>query len=437
MLSARPVQGFWRRLRWWMDGFLVAVLVCVPWIRIGGEPLVLLDIPARRFHVLGLVIFPDELYFLWLIVIGLALALFFFTALAGRLWCGWACPQTVLTDVYAAAARFIQGWSKSGPPARVAVWRRVATHAVWALFSLGLGFHLVGYFRSPYQLVADLAGAAPSPVATGFWLVAAALAHFDLVVLKQTFCKYLCPYARFQGVMFDRDTLVVGYDRLRGEPRGKRGTTSGDCIDCGLCVAVCPTQIDIRQGLQLECIACTQCIDACDGVMERIDRPPNLIGYRSLVGLERERPARPLRPRVLAYGGLLACAVAAFAAGLGARNPLAFEVERNRGALSQRLPDGRVSNAYSLHVENRAREARSLRIRVEGAPGDELLAGVNPFDVPAASVREARVFVVGDDGGVGGPRPLRFVLEPVDDPQRAVARETTFVSLPPAQGAQP
>jgi cytochrome c oxidase accessory protein FixG len=413
-----------------MDGFLVAVLLVVPWVRIGGEPLVLLDIPARRFHVVGLVIFPEELYFLWLIVIGLALALFFFTALAGRLFCGWACPQTVLTDVFALVARRIQGYTRAGPPARVALLRRAATHALWVALALVLGFHLVAYFRSPYRLVADLAGGAPSPVASGFWLAASALAWFDLVVLKQTFCKYLCPYARLQGVLFDRDTLVVGYDRARGEPRGKRGHAAGDCVDCGLCVDVCPTGIDIREGLQLECIACTQCIDACNGVMARIERPPDLIGYRSLSAQERTGRPRVLRPRVAAYGALLAAVIAAFAFALHARSPFDFAVERNRTALSQRLPDGRVSNAYTLHLENRAREARAYRLRLEGERELELLAGTNPIEIPAASVRETRVFVVAPADGVArAARTIRFVLEDAEAPERVVAREATFVDL--------
>jgi cytochrome c oxidase accessory protein FixG len=411
---------------------LLAVLLAVPWIRVGGEPLLLLDIPARRFHVFGLVLLPDELYFLWLIIALLALALFFFTALGGRLWCGWACPQTVLTDLFAAAARRIQGYTRSGRPERVAPWRIALTHVVWVAFALVLGFHLVGYFRSPYQLLADVAGGSPAPVASGFWLAASVLAWLDLVVLKQDFCKYLCPYARFQSVLFDSDTLVIGYDRLRGEPRGKRGRAEGDCIDCGLCVAVCPTGIDIRDGLQLECIACTQCIDACNDVMHHVQRAPNLIGYRSLVGLERVRRMRFLRPRVAVYGALLGCTALAFATALVVRSPLAFEVEHYRSALSERLADGRLGNAYTLHVRNRARETREFRIRLDTPFAGELVAGVNPIALPAASVAEARVFVVADPRNLRAgvqQQPFRFVLEDTADPSRSTSRATTFVVL--------
>lgn len=439
MLSARPVEGTYRRLRWAADGILIAILIVVPWVRIGGEPLVLLDIPGRKFHVFGLVIFPQELYFLWLIVVGLALSLFFFTALAGRLWCGWACPQTVLTDVFAALARHIEGWTRRGPPARIRPVRRVVTHAVWLLVSLVLGFHLVGYFVSPYTMLDQLGAGELSPTVTGFLVVATGLAYFDLAWMRQTFCKYLCPYARFQGVLFDRDTLVVGYDVVRGEPRGKRraaagASQQGDCVDCGLCVAVCPTGIDIRKGLQYECIACTQCIDACDGVMTQLGRPRGLIDYRSLVSLERIRKARLLRPRVVVYAALLAGTIFAFAGALAGRQPLDLQVAHNASSLSMATADGRVGNAYTLHIQNRDRTDHRYRLSLVAPDGFELVAGMNPVAVPATSSLEARVFVLAGAGG-GAPARLRFVLEQEADPAQRVAREVTFVSAGSGGGA--
>jgi cytochrome c oxidase accessory protein FixG len=425
MLQARPVRGSFRRLRWWADALLIAVLFAVPWIRVGGEPLVLLDVPGRKFHVLGLVIFPQELYFLWLILAGLALALFFFTALFGRVWCGWACPQTVFTDVFAALARRIQGWRGSTPPARLPAWRVAATHAAWLAASWVIGFHLVGYFRSPYQLISEAAAGHIYPTIFAFHMAAAALAYLDFVFLKQHFCKYLCPYARFQGVLFDRDTLVIGYDEARGEPRGKRGSVSGDCVDCGLCVAVCPTGIDIRRGLQLECIACTQCIDACNGVMERIGRARDLIGYRALAGA---RPSRVLRPRVVAYGALLLASVLAFAALLGRRQPMDLFVERNRDSLYSTMADGRLGNSFILHIQNRDRVEHRFRIRIAES-GFDLVAGVNPIPVPATSSVETRVFVLaGAESRLPASTPLRFVLETESDGRRPIVRETHFLA---------
>ncbi len=431
MLSARAVSGRFRTLRAWADVALIAVLFGIPWIRIGGEPLVQLDIPAREFHVLGLVIAPQELYFLWLILAALALALFFFTALLGRVWCGWACPQTVFTDVFAVVARFLQGWKGPRPPERVAAWRILLTHLVWMGLSLVIGFHLVAYFASPYQLLERLQSGGPYGAAFGFLVVMAVLSYLDFVVVKQTFCRYLCPYARFQGVLFDRDTLVISYDRARGEPRGKRGTVAGDCVDCGLCVQVCPTEIDIRDGLQLECITCTQCIDACNGVMARTGREPELIGYRALSALEGTRPARVLRPRVVVYGGMLVAAGVAFAALLMVRVPMDFTVMHNRQALFGRAADGRYGNAFTLRLENRDRVEHAYRIRVEATGTDfALIAGQNPIPVGPTDAVEARVFVMAPLGWEpdGTRKELRFVLEPVEGGDRPLVRPTHFLT---------
>jgi cytochrome c oxidase accessory protein FixG len=434
MLRARPVQGAFRRLRSWANVLLIAFLFAIPWIRVNGEPLVLLDIPGRKFHVFGLVIFPQELYFLWLIVAGLALTLFFFTALFGRVWCGWACPQTVFTDVFAGIARRIQGWKGTRPPPVVAKWRVVATHAVWILASIVIGFHLVGYFRSPYQLLAEAARGHFYPTVLSFHIAVALLAYLDFVFMKQLFCKYLCPYARFQGVLFDRDTLVIGYDERRGEPRGKRGRAEGDCVDCGLCVAVCPTDIDIRNGLQLECIACTQCIDACNGVMERIGRARNLIGYRSLVSLLGERPVRIVRPRVVIYGTLLLVVGISFATLLERRLPMDLHVAHNREALYSTTPDGRIGNSFTLHIENRDLEERSFHIRL-AEPGFELVAGVNPIAIAPASSVETRVFVLAEAGRrITGATPLRFVLERGDG-ERSIVRQTRFLAPESGRGS--
>jgi cytochrome c oxidase accessory protein FixG len=439
MLSARPVTGRYRTLRWGADAILIAILIGVPWVRIGGEPLVLLDVPRRKFHVLGLVIFPQELFFLWLIVAGLALALFLFTALFGRLWCGWACPQTVFTDVYAALARRIQGWSRGGPPARIAPWRLAASHAAWIALSAFVGFHLVGYFRSPYEMLSAWRGGDLGGASMGFLAAAAALAYFDFGIVRQTFCKYLCPYARFQSVLLDRDSLVVAYDATRGEPRGKARRAAaaagvpppaGDCVDCGLCVAVCPTGIDIRRGLQLECIACTQCMDACDGVMSRLGRAPALIGYRSLAALEG-RLTRLLRPRVMAYAALLAAVGAGFGTTLARRAPLDLQVERNATALYQTTADGRIGNGYTLHVQNRDRRDHVYRVLLEAPSGFQLVAGVNPLLVPATGSVESRVFVLIDPTSMERlerDTRIRFVLEQLEPPMRRLSRGSTFLT---------
>ncbi|HEY5657974.1 MAG TPA: cytochrome c oxidase accessory protein CcoG [Myxococcota bacterium] len=436
MINARPVQGAWRTLRSWANAGLIAVLFAVPWIRIRGEPLVLIDIPARKFHVFGLVIFPQELYFLWLIVAGLAVALFFFTALAGRLWCGWACPQTVFTDVFAGVARRIQNWKGTQPPARLARWRRVATHVVWLVLSWVIGFHLVGYFRSPYdQLDALFREGQIYPTSLAFQLAVTLITYLDFAIVKQTFCTYICPYARFQGVLFDRDTLVIAYDSKRGEPRGKRGTTAGDCVNCRLCVVACPTDIDIRDGMQLECIACTQCIDACNGVMARLGRARNLIGYRSLVSLEGLRAPRLLRPRVVAYASLLLVVGVAFGALLESRRPMDLQVSHNASALYSTSADGRIGNSFSLQIQNRERKQRAYRLRLEEGDAFELVAGLNPISVPAIGTAQTVVFVLPRPGTRSRSTDIRFVLEPVDGAGRPVVRQARYM-LPGGNGAE-
>ena len=428
MLDARPVEGFFRTLRWRVTTVLLLILFVIQWVRIDGRPLVLLDIGARRFHFGPLTIFPDELYFLWLLIIGLAIALFFFTAIAGRLWCGWACPQTVFTDVFAAIGRRIEGWKGHVRPKHVSPWRRVLMHAVWLLLCAVFAFHLVAYFHSPYDLVSEIRAGLLPKTATGIWAFLTLVTYADFAIVRQTFCKYLCPYARFQSVMFDRDTLVIGYDTKRGEPRGKRA--GGDCIDCSLCVQVCPTGIDIRDGLQLGCIACSQCVDACDGVMEKTGREPGLIAYRALSTLEEGRPPRLLRPRVVVYAMLLVLLAGTFVALLAARKPFEMQVVRGRGDVYRVAADGRAENVYKLHILNRIGEPRSFRVRLEGGPGFELVTGLNPVPVPATGDVETSVFVLAPPKARIGPggQEVRFVLEPVDDDSVRIERKARFLA---------
>jgi len=272
----------------------------------------------------------------------------------------------------------------------------------------------------------DLAGAS-----MGFWVAGAALCYLDFALVRQTFCKYLCPYARFQSVLLDSDSLVVAYDTNRGEPRGKkRGEgKGGDCVDCGLCVAVCPTDIDIRQGMQMECIGCTQCIDACDGVMNRVGLPLGLIAYRSLASLEGRR-TRLLRPRVAIYGVLLLASVLGFGAALAGREPLSFEVERNRTSLYQLSADGRIGNAYTLHVQNRDRQDHVYRIGIDAPATFQLVAGVNPLPIPATGSVTASVFVLAqrDATAEGDGTPIRFHLEDIERTGRQIARDSTFLA---------
>ena len=427
MRQARAVEGRFRSWRSRANVALIVVLLGLPWLQWRGFPLVLLDVPERRFHVFGLVIHPQEMFFLWLVITLAAASLFLFTALLGRVWCGWACPQTVFTDLFAGLERRIAPVVRGKPAAR---WRRGVVQALWLGIAGVVAFHVVAWFVPARELAGRLfLGADPGWSVAGFaWIALTAITLFDFALFRQRFCKFLCPYARFQSVLFDRDTLVIGYDASRGEPRGKRGTTTGDCVDCSLCVQVCPSDIDIRDGMQLECIACTQCIDACDGVMAQLDRPRGLIDYRSLRGLEGGGSARLLRPRPLIYGTILTILGATFALHLAAREPVGFSVTHRRGTIAARMGDGRIGNAFDVRIENRGHDERRYALSLEDAPsGVELVAGVNPVSVAGLDAVDARVFVVASNEAAGSLDELSFVLEPVDGAHAALRRMSHFL----------
>lgn len=304
------------------------------------------------------------------------------------------------------------------------------------LFSLSsfVGFHLAAYFRSPYEMLGGLSHGEYFPTAAAFIGFFTLLTYLDFVFVRQTFCKYICPYARFQGVLFDPDTLVIGYDTRRGEPRGKKGAAAGDCVDCGLCVAVCPSEIDIRNGLQYECIACTQCIDACNGVMKQIGREPGLIDYASLKALESGGATRLLRPRVVAYGVLLLAVAVTFVTLVERRLPMDLRIARNRTSLYTTVADGRVGNAFTLHIENRDRSDHQFQLALADSEQFELVAGLNPISVPAIGSAETRVFVLPRAGESPGTSEIAFQLETVDGTLRPLVRHTRYLA-PGGNGA--
>jgi len=287
------------------------------WIPWNGRQALLFDLPARKFYVLGLVLWPQDFFFLsWLLIIA-ALSLFFFTALAGRVWCGYACPQTVWTEAFLWMERLVEGRGPArrkldaGPWTGNKLWRKTAKQALWIAFALWTGFTFVGYF-TPIRALGPRVMALSLGGWETFWILFYGFATYgNAGFMREQVCKYMCPYARFQSAMFDRDTLVVSYDERRGEPRGSRARGAdprklnlGSCIDCRMCVQVCPTGIDIRKGLQYECIACAACIDACDGVMDKMQYPRGLIRYSTQHAIEGHT-TRVLRPRVIVYATLL------------------------------------------------------------------------------------------------------------------------------------
>jgi cytochrome c oxidase accessory protein FixG len=360
----RQVTGSFARLRVIAVWGLLGLFYLLPWLTIGGKQSMLFDLPARKFYIFGLTFWPQDFVYLALLLITAGLSLFFFTALAGRLWCGFACPQTVWTEVFIWIERWIEGDRAkrmkldASPWTREKILRKSAKHFVWIVFAAWTGFTFVGFFTPIRELGHNVITLSLGPWET-FWTVFYGFATYgNAGFLREQVCKYMCPYARFQSAMFDKDTLIISYDPGRGEPRGGRRKSVdkeeaglGDCINCTLCVQVCPTGIDIRDGLQYECIACAACIDVCDQVMDKMDYPRGLIRYTTEHAL-KHKTGHVIRPRIIVYGLLLLVIVSGTLWGMTHRVPLRADLIRDRNALYRELPGDLVENVYTLKITN-------------------------------------------------------------------------------------
>ncbi|HET8690870.1 MAG TPA: cytochrome c oxidase accessory protein CcoG [Steroidobacteraceae bacterium] len=436
----REVDGRFQRLRNLAVFVLLGLFYLVPWVNWTGRQAVLFDLPARKFHILGLTFFPQDFFYLsWLLILA-GLALFFFTALAGRLWCGYACPQTVWTEVFLRIERWIEGDRLRRMKLDAAPWsaeklaRKGAKQAIWITFALWTGFTFVGFFTPIRDLGPRALSLSLGPWET-FWSLFYAFATYgNAGYLREQVCKYMCPYARFQGAMFDPATLIIAYDPARGEPRGSRRKGSdyraaglGDCIDCTLCVQACPTGIDIRDGLQIECIACGACIDACDSVMEKVGYPRGLIRYATEESLAGRR-TRILRPRVVIYGLLLFGGFAGFAWSVSHRVPLLVDVVRDRNALYRVVEDGAIENAYTLKIMNKGDAARRYRVTLDDADEIRFAGGGESLEVEVApgEVLAVPVTLRAPAGEVTGRHEVEFEVEAVDDEDVKYEAESRF-----------
>jgi cytochrome c oxidase accessory protein FixG len=386
----RDVNGTFASLRKLAVFALLGLYYIMPWINWGGHQAVLFDLPARKFYILGLTFWPQDFIFLALMLIIAGLSLFFVTAVAGRLWCGYACPQTVWTEVFLWMERWIEGDRNKRIKLDASPWnsnkiiRKTAKQFVWITFALWTGFTFVGFFTP----IRGLGGAVVTFQLGGwetFWLLFYSFATYgNAGILREQVCKYMCPYARFQSAMFDKDTLVIAYDEKRGEPRGGRRKTDdpaekglGACIGCTLCVQVCPTGIDIREGLQIECIACAACIDVCDQVMEKMDYKKGLISYTTEHKLESQE-THVFRPRVFVYAVLLLTLIAGVIWSVNQRVLLRADLLRDRNALYRELPDNRIENVYTLKLINMDFKAHQYKIEVVDNDNMTLLISPEP-----------------------------------------------------------
>ena len=383
----RSVSGRFARWRWALVWLTQAVFYGLPWMRWNGRQAVLFNLEERHFYVFGLVLQPQDFIYLAALLVLSALALFFFTAMVGRVWCGYACPQTVYTEIFLWVERRIEGDRSARMRLDTRPWgpekllRKAGKQAVWIAIGLFTGFSFVGYFIPIHSLTEQSLALTLTPWAT-FWVFFYGFATYgNAGFMREQVCKYMCPYARFQSALIDMDSMVIAYDTQRGEHRGARSRKAnpkalglGDCIDCTLCVQVCPTGIDIRNGLQNECIACAACIDVCDEVMDKMGYAPGLIRYSSGNGIAQGWSAarmlrRAWRPRVLVYAALLLVLGSAFVWSLGHRSDYGVALSRDRGALARQTGNGDVENTYRLQITNSLERPRSYALRVSGPEG--------------------------------------------------------------------
>ena len=485
----RDVDGRFQTMRKIAVFVLLGMFYGFPWLRWGGRQAVLFDLPARKFYVFRLGFWPQDFVFLAMLLMIAGMALFFFTAIAGRLWCGYACPQTVWTEVFLRMEQWTEGDRgkrmklDAGPWNREKLLRKGSKHALWLVFALWTGFTFVGFFTP----ITELAARAPFAWSgwETFWIGFYALATWgNAGFLREQVCKYMCPYARFQSAMFDRNTLIISYDPMRGEPRGprKRGLGSvlerargllgqatahdyafraahdptahgaageslggtavaalgikaeplpkfaieqlGDCIDCTICVQVCPTGIDIRNGLQYECIACGACIDACDEVMDKMGYPQGLIRYATQNAIDG-KPTRVLRPRVFVYGALLLALCVGWAWGVSHRSPLIAEVLRDRNALYRTASDGRIENSYTLKVINKSAKPQRYRISLVAGYGIAMPGGERTINASAEEVLNLPLTLSAPDT-LHGKNAVTFKVEAVDGSARESVPSSFF-----------
>jgi cytochrome c oxidase accessory protein FixG len=452
-IYARAVTGWFAGWRWAFVWATQLVFYGVPWLTWNDRPAVLFDLEARRFYIFNLVLYPQDLIYLTGLLIISAYGLFLFTAVAGRLWCGYACPQTVYTEMFMWVERRFEGDRNARMKLHAGPWdanrilRQGGTQVIWVALALWTGISFVGYFTPIRELLASAAQLALGPW-QWFWVLFYGFATWGMAGhMREQVCKYMCPYARFQSAMFDKDTLIISYDAERGDPRGTRSRKIdarsqglGDCIDCGLCVQVCPTGIDIRNGLQYECIGCAACIDVCNGVMDKMKYPRGLIRYVTQNGLNQHLTRAQMlrtvfRPRVLGYTAVLLIIVGGFLTSLALRDPFRVDVVRDRSTLARLVDDGQIENVYRLQVMNATERDQIYRVTVGGL-ADARIADTAEVRIAPTEARwlnvAVRVSPEAASAAGSGAHPIYFDVErvadaPLADKSVVIREKSTFI----------
>ena len=417
----REVHGIFAMLRNLTMVTLLGLYYGLPWINWDGHQSILFDLPERKFYIFEWTFWPQDFFFLTLLLIISAIALFFFTALAGRLWCGYACPQTVWTLIFLWIERKIEGSRQKqikldkAPMSARKLGIKATKHGVWLLFSLWTGFTFVGYFTPILELGESFINFTLGPWET-FWIFFYGFATYgNAGWMREQVCIYMCPYARFQSAMFDHDTLIISFDEKRGNPSGarKRGIPSsevglGDCIDCKLCVQVCPVGIDIRDGLQYQCIGCAACVDVCDDVMDKMGYEKGLVKYTTENSLEGKK-TKILRPRIIFYIVLIGVLTAGLIYGIASRIPLEVDIIRDRNSLYNETNQGLIENVYTLKLINMTNKTEEFDISVSGLNGLQIVGDHKGIEVESGAVKDV---------------PLRLHVDPIELKSRS--SEVTF-----------
>lgn len=433
----REVKGRFATLRRAAMFILLGAFYFGPWLTWDSRQAILFDLPARKFYIFGMTMWPQDFIYLALLLIILAVSLFFFTALAGRLWCGFACPQTVWTEAFSWIELVIEGDRSKRMKLDNAPWtfdkirKKTLKQICWIALALFTGYTFVGYFSAIKPLTTDLLNLDAGPWEY-FWVIFYGAATYgNAGFMREQVCKYMCPYARFQGAMFDRDTLIITYDTERGEPRGSRRRGSdaeaqglGDCVDCTMCVQVCPTGIDIRQGLQYECIACAACIDACDSVMEKVGSPRGLIRYSTERALEH-KSYRLVRPRTLVYSGVLSIMLIALVSSIALRKPVIMDVIRDRNTLYRDAGRQGIENGYTIRVINKHNVDHDYLLTVSGIDGIRINSET-VFSLAGESVLTLPISVTAPHESAGGGNVIEFRLDSTDGSGITVTEESRF-----------
>jgi cytochrome c oxidase accessory protein FixG len=441
----RSVSGLFSNWRWGMVFLTQLVFYGGPWLEWGQRQAVLFDLGSRRFYIFGLVLYPQDFIYLTGLLVISALSLFLFTAVAGRLWCGYACPQTVYTEIFLWLEKKVEGDRSARMRRDAQPWsfakliRKSAKHSLWLAVALWTGFTFVGYFTPIKELGQQLIQMNMSSWEV-FWSFFYGFATYgNAGFMREQVCKHMCPYARFQSAMFDKDTLIVTYDEQRGEPRGARSRKTdplvlslGACVDCTLCVQVCPTGIDIRKGLQYECIGCGACADVCDTVMDKMGYARGLVKYSTQNAMSQnwsraQTLRHVLRPRVLVYSFILGAMVIAMLVSLSLRIPFKVDVVRDRGTMARTVAGGKIENVYRLQVMNAMESPQHYKITATGLPG-LIVSSDNVVMVGSTESRWIAVRVQAPfDVAAPGSHTMAFEIESLDSPGRLIEKSVFLV----------